>query len=440
MNVRKILAGAMLLGVLTAGGSVDRAVVAAVPASPERLAFDAALVAKGAALAALGNCRSCHTQPGSAPFAGGRPLSTPFGTIHSTNITPDPDTGIGRWTGEDFLRAMHEGVDRAGRHLYPAFPYDHFTRVTALDVAAIYAFIMTREPVRAEVPPNRLRFPAGFRPAIAVWKALYFEPGVYRPDRSKSAVWNRGAYLIDGLAHCGACHTPRNALGAENKKQDLGGGEAERWHASSLTETSPAPVPWSAEALYDYLRRGHEQRHGIAAGPMAPVVHNLADAAEEDVRAIAVYVASRMLRVESSPAGAADAVVAAAKQREAGAVSGVTSGNAASAIDGANVFTGACASCHGAAPAASSPEPVALGLTTSLNAPDPRNAIHITLEGLWPEPGAKGALMPGFAGELTDRQVIALVDYLRARFTDRPAWADVPERVKEIRQAMQSEP
>jgi len=440
MNVRMILAGSMLLGVLASGGSVDRPLVAAVPASPESALFDAALVAKGAELAAVGNCRSCHTQPGGAPFAGGLPLATPFGTIHSTNITPDPDTGIGRWTGEDFLRAMHDGVDRAGRHLYPAFPYDHFTRVTALDVAAIYAFIMTREPVRAEIPANRLRFPAGFRPAIAVWKALYFEPGVYRPDPTKSAAWNRGAYLVDGLAHCGACHTPRNALGAENKRQDLGGGEVERWHASSLIETSPAPVPWSADALYDYLRRGHEQRHGIAAGPMAPVVHNLSGAAEDDVRAIAVYIASRMQRPESAPAGAADAVVAAAKEREAGAGSGATSGNAASAVDGATVFAGACAACHGAGPTSRSPAPVALGLTTSLNAPDPRNAIHITLEGLWPEPGEKGALMPGFAAELTDGQVIALVDYLRARFTDRPAWTDVPQRVSEVRQGMQSEP
>jgi len=440
MNLTMILAGSMLLGVLALAGSVDRPLVAAAAEAPQRASFDAALVAKGAELAAIGNCRSCHTQPGGAPFAGGLPLSTPFGTIHSTNITPDPDTGIGRWTGEDFLRAMHDGVDRAGRHLYPAFPYDHFTRMSAQDVAAIYAFVMTRDPVHAEVPANRLRLPAGFRPAIAVWKALYFEPGAYRPDASKSATWNRGAYLVDGLAHCGACHTSRNALGAENKRQDLGGGEAERWHASSLTETSPAPVPWSADTLYDYLRRGHEQRHGIAAGPMAPVAHNLSGAAEDDVRAIAVYVASRMQRPPSAQAGPADAVVASARERETDAANRATSKNAAFAVDGADVFAGACASCHGAGPASPSAAPVALGLTTSVNAPDPRNAIHIVLEGLWPEPGAKGALMPGFAGELTDGQVIALIDYLRARFTDRPAWTDAPERVKEIRQAMESEP
>ena len=436
MNLRMILAGSMLLSVLSSAGSVDRSLVVAA-AAQERASFAAAVVAKGAQLAAIGNCRSCHTKPGGEPFAGGLPLSTPFGTIHSTNITPDPDTGIGLWSGEDFLRAMHDGVDRAGRHLYPAFPYDHFTRMTALDVAAIYAFIMTRDPVRAEVPANRLRLPAGFRPAIAVWKALYFEPGVYRPDPSKSATWNRGAYLVEGLAHCGACHTPRNALGAENKRQDLGGGEAERWHASSLTETSPAPVPWSADALYDYLRRGHEPRHGVAAGPMAPVAHNLSGVAEDDVRAIAAYIESRMQRPPAS-AAAANAAVAAAGEREAGAASGTANKNAASAVEGGEVFTGACASCHGAG--AASPAPVALGLTTSVNAPDPRNAIHIVLEGLWPEPGESGALMPGFAGELTDRQVIALVDYLRARFTDRSEWTDVPERLNEVRKAMQGEP
>ena len=439
MNLRMILAGSMLLSVLSSVGSVDRSLVVAAAAAPERALFDAAVVAKGTELAAIGNCRSCHTKSGGEPFAGGLPLSTPFGTIHSTNITPDPDTGIGLWSGEDFLRAMHDGVDRAGRHLYPAFPYDHFTRMDALDVAAIYAFIMTRDPVRAEAPANRLRPPAGFRPAIAVWKALYFEPGVYRPDPSKSATWNRGAYLVEGLAHCGACHTPRNALGAENKRQDLGGGEAERWHASSLTETSPAPVPWSADALYDYLRRGHEPRHGVAAGPMAPVAHNLSGVAEDDVRAIAAYIESRMQRPPAS-AAAANAAVAAASERKTVAASAATSKSAAAAVGGGEVFAGACASCHGAGAASPSPPPVALGLTTSINAPDPRNAIHIVLEGLWPEPGEKGALMPGFAGELTDDQVIALVDYLRARFTDRPAWTDVPERLSEVRKAMQGEP
>ena len=394
----------------------------------ERAAFDAALVARGAELAAIGNCRSCHTRPGGAPYAGGLALSTPFGTIYSTNVTPDAETGIGRWTGEEFLEAMHEGVDRGGRQLYPAFPYDHFTRVGDDDVAALYAFLMTRAPATAKAPENRLRFPAGFRPAIAFWKALFFAPGVYRPDPQRSAIWNRGAYLVEGLAHCGACHTPRNALGAEDRRRDLGGGEQEHWHASALDETSPAPIAWTAEALYEYLRNGHERSHGTAAGPMTPVTRNLSEAAPEDVRAIAEYVSTRMRASASGSGAGAEAALAAARQRELAAASRAAGGR----DDGATVFAGACATCHGAAPI-SAAQPVALGLTTSLNAPDPGNAIHIVLEGLWPEAGVEGPLMPGFAGELTDAQVASLVDYLRASLTDKPPWRDVAARVSELR-------
>jgi mono/diheme cytochrome c family protein len=414
MNTRITLAGTMLLLALVPGGSIDRPLSAAGTPS-----FDQTLVAKGAELSAIGNCATCHTSRDGPAFGGGLPLTTPFGTIYSTNITPDPDTGIGRWTEADFLRAMREGVDWAGHHLYPAFPYDHFTRVRDEDIAAIYAFIMTRDPVRADVPANRLKFPAGLRPAIAMWKALYFRPGVYQPDGSKSAQWNRGAYLVEGLAHCGACHTPRNALGAEQQQQELAGGEAEDWHASSLSANSPAPVPWTADQLFAYLRRGREAQHGVAAGPMAPVTHSLAGVAEEDVRAIAVYVASQM------PARDARARAAGAER--------------AASTDGAQIFAGACASCHDAPAATTSTPPAPLGLTTSLNAPDPRNAIHVVLNGLWPEPGESGASMPGFAAGLTDTQVAALVDYLRARFTDHPAWRDVPERVAAIRRTLEEE-
>ena len=412
MNARIALARTMLLLAVATGGSIDLHLSAAT-------SFDPTLVAKGAELAAIGNCVTCHTSRDGRAFAGGLPLTTPFGTIYSTNITPDLDTGIGRWTETDFLRAMREGVDRAGQHLYPAFPYDHFTRVRDEDVAAIYAFIMTRDAVRAEVPANRLKFPAGLRPAIALWKALYLRTGVYQPDPSKDPRWNRGAYLVEGLAHCGACHTPRNALGAEQRQEDLAGGEAEDWHASSLSANSPAPVPWTADQLFDYLRRGREARHGVAAGPMAPVTHSLAGVAEEDVRAIAVYVASQMST--RSP------------------VAPRTAGPVRAMPEGAQIFAGACASCHEAPAANPSSAPVPLGLTTSLNAPDPRNTIHVLLNGLWSEPGESGASMPGFAAGLTDKQVTALVDYLRARFTDLPAWRDVPERVAAIRRTLEDE-
>ena len=408
MTATTTIAGAILLFVLASAGSIDRPALAATPSS-----FDKRVVDKGAELAAIGNCVTCHTRADGKSFAGGRPLATPFGTIYSTNITPDPGTGIGDYTEADFRRAMHEGVARDGRELYPAFPYDHFTRVSDDDVAALYAFFMTREPVQATPPSNRLRLPAGWRPLIGPWKAMYFRPGVYRPDPAQSAEWNRGAYLVEGLAHCGACHTPRNMLGAERTSRALEGGDAEGWHATALASDSPAPARWTVDQLVAYLRGGYERQHGIAAGPMADVTHNLADAPATDVRAIAVYVASRMPDKPTAPP---------AVQRAANA-------------DGEQIFAGACAVCHGAPQPPAAEASIPLGLTTSLNAPDPRNAIHVIIEGLEPEPGEKGALMPGFAGELTDAQIAALVDYLRARFTDRPAWRDVARQVAAIRGA-----
>ena len=174
-------------------------------------------MALGARLAAIGNCNVCHTAPGGAPFAGGLALPTPFGTIQSTNITPDPATGIGRWSETAFVRAMREGVDREGRHLYPAFPYDHFTRVTDQDNRALYAYLMTRRPIQASPPPNDLRFPFDQRILLAGWKMLYLRQGPLAIETDRSPEWNRGRYLVEGLGHCGACHTPRDGLGAEQR-------------------------------------------------------------------------------------------------------------------------------------------------------------------------------------------------------------------------------
>ena len=381
-------------------------------------AFDSAIVAKGAGLAAIGNCASCHTAEGGRAFAGGRALETPFGTIYSTNITPDPGTGIGRWSEADFRRAMHEGVAPGGRELYPAFPYDHFTRVSDDDVRALYAYLMTREPVRASAPRNALRFPMNLRSLIPAWKLAFFSPGRYRPDPSRDAEWNRGAYLAEGLAHCGACHTPRNALGAERTDRELAGGEAEGWHASALDADSPAPKRWTADALFAYLRTGREMQHGIATGPMADVTHNLADAPQGDVHAIAVYIASRMPEPPAQP------------PRE---------GRAAS-TEGASIFAGACAGCHGTVPPTFSGASIALSVTTSLNAPDPRDLTHIIMEGLKPQPGEKGEWMPAFAAELTDAQIVALVDYLRAQYTGRSAWQGVEANVATIRRSLEDEP
>lgn len=263
-------------------------------APPDRAAFDERVIARGRELAAIGNCNVCHTAAGGRAFAGGRAIQTSFGTIYSTNITPDGETGIGTWSEAAFIRSMRDGVGRDGRHLYPAFPYDHFTRVTDEDNRALYAYVMTRAPVRVMTPRNELYFPLDLRIVLAAWKLLFFRPGPVARDPARGADWNHGAYLVEGLAHCGACHTPRNLFGAEIADRSLAGGEADGWFAYALDESSPAPVPWDAPALHAYLRRGWHELHGVARGPMAPVATNLGTVPDADVAAIAIYVASRM--------------------------------------------------------------------------------------------------------------------------------------------------
>ena len=414
MGTRGLLFGVALTMVLAAG--LVGVVSGQAPSAAATRPADVTLIARGAQLASIGNCASCHTRQGGKPFAGGLALNTPFGVIYSTNITPDVETGIGAWTQADFLRALHEGVDRAGRNLYPAFPYDHFTRVTDEDVGAIYAFIMTRDPARSRVPPNRLVAPMNFRPMISVWKSLFLERGVYRPDPARSAEWNRGAYLVEGLGHCGACHTPRNAMGAEKKDVYLGGGEAEGWYATALNASSPAPVAWTVDQLTRYLRQGWDDEHGHAAGPMTPVVHELADVPEADVRAMATYLLGVMGSKEAT------ALRTATPSPEDRRVQ-----------NGAAIFAATCAGCHDeGASAISSIRTVPLAKTTSIHAPDPRNVLHIVLEGIWPEPGEKGVVMPGFEGALTEDQLASLLAYLRVHFAQSQPWTDVSRQVREI--------
>src|ERR1700686_197970 len=287
---------ASVVAVLLIGGAVATFAIAwrpaiAAPEPPAPQSFHAALVKRGQDLGGTGHCNDCHTMRGGKDFAGGLPVPTPFGTIFSSNITPDAETGIGRWPEAAFRRAMQSGVDRDGRHLYPTFPYDQFTNVTDEDDQALYAYLMTRQPVHAAARANQLSFPLDQRLVVAGWKLLFLRRGTYRPDATKSKEWNRGAYLVEGLAHCGACHTPRNALGAERASAQFAGGDVDNWHAYAINAQSPAPVPWDADALTAYLRDGWHPDHGVARGPMAQVVSNLSEVPESDVRAIAVYMA-----------------------------------------------------------------------------------------------------------------------------------------------------
>ena len=316
-------------------------------------ALDSELVRKGAELAAIGNCTVCHTVPGGKAYAGSRAVPTPFGTIYSTNITPDAETGIGRWSEEAFRRALREGVDRQGHHLYPAFPYDHFTHLTDDDIRALYAFVMTRTPVRSVPPENKLAFPFNFRPLLAGWKLLFLNRGPREKDMGQSAEWNRGAYLAEGPGHCGACHTPRNSLGAEEKAHPFAGGVSEGWDAPALDAGSPAPVVWTADQLTSFLASGWQAQHGASAGPMADVTEKLADVPEKDIRAIAVYIASW------------------SKGRSAAPPPSRTADNSSTV---ATIYAGACGVCHDR-PAGAASQGLPLSLSSSLREARPRNAL-----------------------------------------------------------------
>lgn len=394
---------------------------------PPRSAFDRRLIAQGAQLAAIGDCNACHTAPGGKTYAGGRGLETPFGVIYGTNITPDPYTGIGNWSEQAFVRAMREGVDREGRHLYPAFPYNHFTRVSDDDLSALYAYLMTREPVRVQTPPNRLPFPFNLRPLLAGWKLLYLDRAAFESSTQQSPEWNRGAYLVEGLAHCGACHTPRNRLGAEKKDERFAGGDIEGWHAPALNGASPAPVPWTADRLYAYLRSGSEEAHGATAGPMAPVVHNLSRVPESEVRAIATYIASFTAQAAAERTQRGQELVARVQAREPAAPP--AGGNEA----GAQLYRGACGVCHDVPrEMATSAAALDLSLSTAVAAPTPQNFLMILEHGIVPGEGERGRWMPAFAGTFTQEQLVALAQYVRQFAKGAPPWSDLAGEAKKI--------
>lgn len=398
-------------------------------APPAQTRFAPALVARGEALASAGYCASCHTAKGGKPLAGGYAMATPFGTIYSTNITPDPETGIGRWSEPAFRRAMHEGVARNGAHLFPAFPYDHFTKLTDADVGALYAYVMTRAPVRQDATPNTVPFPLNIRLAQAGWKLLFFKPGRFRPDPAQAADWNRGAYLAEGLSHCSACHTPRGKLGAELAGRAYAGAPIDGWIAPPLDATNPSPVPWTHAELVAYLGTGVSRYHGTAAGPMGPVPRGLAHLPAADIAAIATYFASRNGSAGQAAKGDAAIGTALAADRIG---TGLTYDPAA------RLYASACASCHYNGRRLNPLRPD-LALNSAVSLDDPTNLIRVILYGVSAQDGAPGVVMPGFAQGFTNADVARIAAYLRATRTARPAWADLESKVATIRSQGQSQ-
>lgn len=425
--VKKVLLAILAVAVIGLAGFLAFAYRPSIAAVTTPQQFDPALVARGEVLAAGGYCATCHTAKDGAPYAGGYPIRTAFGTLYSTNITPDVETGIGGWSEEAFRRAMHQGVARDGSHLFPAFPYDHFTGLSDQDVSALYAYLMTRPAVHAPATPNDVPFPLNWRALQAGWKLLFFKEGRYQPDAARDAEWNRGAYLAEALGHCGACHTPRNALGAEQRDKAYAGAVIDGWIAPALTSANPSPVPWSTPELAAYLATAVSTHHGTAVGPMSPVVHDgIAKLSPADQQALVRYTES-LGGGDGRAAQAAPALVRAA------------AAEAAFVRDPAGrQFAAACAACHyngGKAPVALRPD-IALNSAASLD--EPTNLIRVMLFGVASREGAPGVVMPGFGG-LSDAELARLAGYIRRTHSGKPAWTDLEDKVAAVRAAGRGE-
>ena len=357
---------------------------------------------RGQALVIAGDCLSCHAREGGAPFAGGLGLSTPFGTIFSTNITPDARTGIGGWDGDKFYRAMHDGVGRSG-NLYPAMPYPQFSRLTHADDDAILAYLKSLPAVDYRAPDNRLPFPINLRVMVNGWNLLFFKPATFQADASQSAEWNRGAYLVTGPGHCGACHTPKNALGADQAGKAFRGGDLDNWVAPDLTGNSRTGLGgWNIDDLVEFLKTGRNA-HASAAGSMADVVtYSTSLMSDPDRHAIAVYLKS----LPASPD-------AASRHPDPGAMK-----------RGAAIYSDVCASCHLEGGLGQSRAFPPLGGNAMLQQADTTGLEHLILAGARVGPTAlrpSPLTMPSFAWKLTDGEIADVGTYVRNSWGNRAA-------------------
>ena len=372
----------------------------------------ATAVQRGEYLARAGDCVSCHTAPGGAPFAGGYRIDTPFGPLFAPNITPDNDTGIGRWNTNDFWRALHQGVNQRGQDMYPAMPYDFYTRISRQDSDDIFAWLRTVKPVSNKVDVNQLRFPFDQRWSMAVWRELYFSEGRFRPEASKSAQWNRGAYLVEGLGHCSACHSPRNALGGIEKDKAFTGATIDGWFALNLTaELHTGLASWSAQEIAIYLKTGAAPGRSTALGPMALVVKNSTSTlSDADLLAMGVYL--KDLPADSS---LRQGKPVPDKTRE----------------QGAKLYLEYCAGCHQAGGRGMLNVFPPLAGNGAVVAPDPADVLKVVLLGV-PQQG-KYVPMPPFAAVLSDEQIAQIANYVRSSWGNKASADVTPAAVARLR-------
>lgn len=378
---------------------------------------DAALVQRGRYLALAGDCISCHTRAGGAPFAGGLDFHTPFGVIYSPNITPDSQTGIGQWSEAEFARALRQGVGKHGEQLYPVFPYSYFTKINDADVAALYAFLRAIPAVKYVAPANDMKFPFGERWLLRGWKTMYFRQGRFTPDKAKSPQWNRGAYLVKGLGHCGACHTPRDHLGGEKTDQFMAGGVYEEYPGrpmdwSTVSLTSAGLKAWSLQDLTDYLKLGFSL-HAAVHGPMISVVMNSTrNLTREDDEAIATYLKDIVPKKENDPRPPSRGRMTVGK----------------------NLYGINCSTCHLPTGLGSSITAPPLAGSSVVLTPSPASMINVVLRGpTLPDEAPsnqwqsrKWQRMPAFGDKLSDEDVAALLTYVRSAWGNRqgPVTAD----------------
>ena len=418
-TLRRVFAAAVVLGLAVVvyafldhsdpgeGSAPD---LAGAPASAD-------VLARGEYLTRAADCAACHTVPGGKAFAGGYAFKLPFGTIYSSNITGDGETGIGGWSDDEFVRALREGIRKDGQHLYPAYPYTSYTALSRRDALAIKAYLLSVPAVHAPPPANDLAFPFNQRWAMAFWNAVFFKSQRFQTEAAQSAQWNRGAYLATALGHCGECHTPRNLAFAVEKNQQFAGSELDGWRVWNITSDAKAGIGgWSDEQLASYLNNGHAQGHGPASGPMGEAVENsLQYLNQDDTAALIAYLRSVSARstghdvvVNPQPAPVLQSSASAPPESEADGM-------------GRKVFEGECASCHQWNGAGQQSPVAGLLGARSVNDPTGLNVMQIILKGSAAQFHGFAEHMPEFGSAHSDTEIAALTNYVIQHFGNQTA-------------------
>jgi mono/diheme cytochrome c family protein len=368
----------------------------------------ASLVERGEYLVRAADCVACHTAPGGKEFAGGLGINLPFGTLYSTNITPDSQSGIGKYSDQDFLNALHHGIRRDGARLYPAMPFTSYTYISDADALAIKAYLFSLAPVRVAVPANTLMFPFNQRWAMSFWTVMFTRDVRFEPNTSRSLEWNRGAYLAEALAHCGECHTPRNLAFAVNNGKKFAGAVTAGWRAFNITSDKASGLgAWSDDDIASYLSIGHATGHGTASGPMGEAVDNsFSYLAPEDIRAVVTYL--RTVPAIASTDLPATRAPAASPSPKAGGLTADSRGK--------TVFEGACVSCHGwTGESAISPSATVTG-AWAVNDPAATNVAQIVISGTRRHTPADAISMPAFGDAYSDIEIAEVANYVTSRF------------------------